>query len=554
MKKKRSGKGKLGSARDSVEQPAMFQADSEEYLLEEGSVESGSAYKKRPAFKAYAQSQRMLFPPSYEEMVPENHPVRVVSSVIDRISLENLYGAYHGGGASSYDPRMLLKVIVYAYVRNIYSSRKIEEALRENVHFMWLSGGTVADHNTIARFRSSRLKDGIKEVFVEVVKLLHAEGYVDLKSIVTDGTKFEANANRHKIVWAKRVKRYRESIEKQIREVAEYAARGDGDDDPNLPDFEDIDAEKLEKVVEDLNTRLKGKDVPREVKGKFERVRAKGPERLRRYEEQERILDGRTSYSATDKDATAMRQKDDHMRTAPLKPSYNVQFSTEGHMVTNYTVGQEHTDTTALIPHMDDWRKCYGSMPESVTADAGYGSEANYQYMEDNGIEAFVKHNFFDKENKGWEPDRFTAAAFGCDAETGTVICPIGKPMVLIGTRTEKTEGGHEKTLHRYRAEGCRECPLRDSCITRGDRRRNRVIEISLNSRRLRKKAGELLETDVGIGKRKERYKVEAVIGNLKHNKNFRRFLLRGIEKVAAEIGILSIANNLSRLATLQTA
>lgn len=95
--------------------------------------------RRRPVFKAYTQSQPSLLPPSLDDLIPEKHPVRVVSRVVDGLDLSSLISGYEGGGASSYHPRMLLKVVVYAYLRNVYSTRKMEEQLSESVHFMWLA-------------------------------------------------------------------------------------------------------------------------------------------------------------------------------------------------------------------------------------------------------------------------------------------------------------------------------------------------------------------------------------------------------------------------------
>ncbi len=138
-------------------------------------------------FKDYIPNQVMLLPPSLEELIEENHPVRVVNDVIDRINVEPLLKQYKPGGTSVYHPRMLLKVLVYGYLSNIYSSRKMEAALKENVHFMWLSAMNRPDHNTITRFRSERLKDALRQVFGQVVELLVEEGLVSIKNIYTDG-------------------------------------------------------------------------------------------------------------------------------------------------------------------------------------------------------------------------------------------------------------------------------------------------------------------------------------------------------------------------------
>ncbi len=133
----------------------------------------------------------MMLPPSLEELIDKNHPVRIVNQIIERIDIDPLLSKFKGGGTSSYHPRMLLKVLIYAYVNNTYSSRRMEAALKENIHFMWLAGMNKPDHNTINRFRSDRLKDVLKTVFGKVVELLVEAGHLDLKEIYTDGTKLE---------------------------------------------------------------------------------------------------------------------------------------------------------------------------------------------------------------------------------------------------------------------------------------------------------------------------------------------------------------------------
>ena len=113
--------------------------------------------RTKVVFKDYSPNQILLLPPSLEEMIDPNDPVRVVNQVIDSLDIDILIKKYKGGGCSSYHPRLLLKALVYGYLTNKYSSRKIEQALKQNIHFMWLSGMSYPDHNTINRFRCDRL-------------------------------------------------------------------------------------------------------------------------------------------------------------------------------------------------------------------------------------------------------------------------------------------------------------------------------------------------------------------------------------------------------------
>lgn len=181
--------------------------------------------KLKVVFKNYTPNQILLLPPSLEEMIEANHPVRVVNQVIESINIDPLLKKYKSGGTSSYHPRMMLKVLVYAYLSNVYSSRKMEAALKENIHFMWLSALSKPDHNTLNRFRSERLKDVLKEVFAQVVKMLIESGHVSLQEVYTDGTKIEANANRYTFVWGNAIKSNKQKIEKQLEELWTYAEK-----------------------------------------------------------------------------------------------------------------------------------------------------------------------------------------------------------------------------------------------------------------------------------------------------------------------------------------
>jgi transposase len=128
--------------------------------------------KQKPVFKEYTMGQIVLLPVDLEDEIEPNHLVRVVHAAIEKMDLSVLYEQYKGGGTSSYHPKMLLKVLIYAYTQQIYTSRKIAKALRENIYFMWLSGNSHPDFHTINRFRSEVVKESICEIFVAVLTLL----------------------------------------------------------------------------------------------------------------------------------------------------------------------------------------------------------------------------------------------------------------------------------------------------------------------------------------------------------------------------------------------
>ena len=155
-------------------------------------------------YKPYNQGEQWLLPPSLDELVPQNHFVRIVSKTVDELEIEEVFARNtKGGGASRYNPVMLLKVLIYCYMTGTYSSRQIAKQCRENVNVMWLTGFQKPDFRTINTFRSEKLKDSIEEIFVSTVKLLNRKGYVSLEKYFVDGTKIESAANKYTFVWKK---------------------------------------------------------------------------------------------------------------------------------------------------------------------------------------------------------------------------------------------------------------------------------------------------------------------------------------------------------------
>jgi len=503
----------------------------------------------RVVFKTYDQDQLSLLPPSYDELVPKNHPVRIVNSIVDKLDINCIEKGYKGGGTSSYHPRMLLKVIIYAYLRNLYSSRKIEQALHENIHFMWLSGQSKPDHNTINDFRGKRLKGELKKIFNQVVLLLATEGMLNIKDLYVDGTKIEANANRYTFVWGKNIKNGRDRIKKQLKEIWTYVEKvyADEEQTPNTPDFEAIDPNKVAATIAEINQALIGKEIDKKVKQKLNYAKRNWPQNLKKYETQEKLMVDRNSMSKTDPDATFMRMKDDHMQNGQLKPGYNIQLSTNIQYIVNYTIAQTTADTTTFKDHLVEYQQSFNQTPNTLTADAGYGSEENYKALEDHEIEGFVKYNYFHKEQREAkkEPDPFHPNNLYYNPEQDCYYCPMGQRLENIGQYQRKTQTRFTQTIHRYQAQNCKGCPLRGMCFKA---KGNRIIERNHNLIRLKKKAKKLLISDKGIEKRKQRcWDVEAVFGNIKQNMNFKRFMLRGLDKVNVEMGLIALAHNLKK-------
>lgn len=507
----------------------------------------------RPVFKSYRQHQVELLPSSLEELIPSGHAVRMVSEVVDRMDLDGLLSSYAGGGASRYHPRMLLKVLLYGYLDGVRSSRRLAKALRENIHYMWLSGKQRPDFRTLNRFRSSHLKRTIEEVFVSLTALLVEAGLVSLSEAFVDGTKIEAQANRYSFVWGKAVATQRAKLETQVRGLlkqidaeneAENARYGNKDLDEVGEDATPITSDQLDRVAKEMSAKLKAKakDNPPGLKQAVKKIEKDLLPRLKKYEQQQEVLGERNSFSKTDTDATFMRMKEDHMRNGQLKPGYNVQISTERQFITNVTIHQNPTDTKTLKPHLDHFHKLYGIQPEVVVADAGYGSLENYRELEARGCEAYVKYNSFDQEQKRKRKDSaLRSTDFVYDEARDHYTCPEGKTLRSVGSRTRR---GEEVRI--YEAQECSGCPLKARCCPKYDTRR---LTANVGVEEHRRKARERLNSPPGLDYRSRRLiEAEAVFGQIKHNGMFRRFLLRSLDKVKTEFHLIALAHNLKKL------
>lgn len=512
-------------------------------------------------FKPYEMGQMALLPPKLEELIAEKHLVRVINELVENMDIGAIMRQYKGGGTSSYHPRMMLKVLIYAYARQIYSSRQIANALRENIHFMWISAGNQPDFRTINRFRGEILKNCIQPVFTEVIVYLASRKLIRLERYFVDGTKIEANANKYSFVWKKSTDKYRADLEKKVKELfgeidalnqAEDAEYGEKDLE-EMGEESEIDSAELKELAQRLSEKLKKKPEDKKVKKAVKKLEKDFIPRLEKYESYASTFAGRNSFSKTDPDATFMRMKDDHMRNRELKPGYNIQIGTENQYIIGFSTHQQSTDSPCLIEHLRQVKDNLGFLPVKIIADAGYGSEENYLQMEREGMEAFVKYNTFHQEQKTRgkikEKEKYSARNFAYDEECDEFICPQGQRLTYERTVPIKTDNDFASERRVYRCRVCAGCPAWEAC-TRS--KYGRSIQYSARLDRLRRQASQRLMSDEGKKLRSNRLiEAEAVFGLLKNNLKFRRFHLRGKEKVNAEWGLLSIAHNMIKMAAV---
>ena len=507
-------------------------------------------------FRPYSPNQTVLFPERIDKDISPDDPVRLVSAVIDNLDISGIRRLYKACGRSPYHPKMLLKVVLYAYMNNIYSCRKIESSLKRDVHFIWLAGYEQPDFVTVNRFRN-RVKDEINKVFTQLVLLLNAKGLVTLDVEYIDGTKIESKANKYTFVWRKTVERNRARLMEKIKALLSQVDDAIAQDKALTDEAVSFTPEVLTEICAELRDTLSKEPAPTDKEGKASvRQRQKQvreleemADKLSEYDGRLEKLDGRNSYSKTDPDATFMRMKEDAMNNGQTKPGYNLQIGTENQFITDFGLFPNPGDTLTMRSFLDSFSSRYSRVPGEVCADSGYGSEENYAFMEANDMEAYVKYNYFHKEQKrDFRNDIFRQENLYYNSEKDYFVCPMGQHMERVGTKHERTEGGYVAVSAVYRAQRCDGCPLRWGC----HKRRQGEREMTANHQLLeyRRKARERLTSEKGLEHRSKRpIEPEAVFGQIKYNMQYKRFRHFGKDKVTMDFAFFAMAFNLKKMA-----
>jgi transposase len=510
-------------------------------------------------FKEYAQYQGNCLPFYLEDLIPEDDVVKVVNDFVDLLPQKLLASGfksskYNKGGNPPHHPAMMMKVLIYSYIREIYSCREIEKALQENVKFMWLTGQQFPDFRTINRFRGVYFKDILKQVFVELVMHLSERGFISLESFFVDGTKIIADSNKHQVVWKKNVSRYKERIANRVNILLEEISEIDKEE---LKRYGELELEKPEPEQEhksenltaasqkiakalEVDGRSSNTDTGKKLR-KAKKQLEDDAKKLAKYEQQEQELGERNSMSKTDKDASVMKTKKDEIR-----PAYNPQVVTDNSFIVGNTVSQNACDNADFIALLKDIEECGIKLPKEIVADAGYGSEANYNYLESKNIAAYIKYPFYYVESSKDAKYKYHCTRFKYCEDTDTFTCPRGKKLYFLKEEEKVNQFGFTSLLKKYRCSDCINCKAKSECTKSASARE---LTVNFELKRHREKARMMLKSKYGSDLYKRRaYEVETVFGEIKHNKKFERFSLRGIDKVTAEMNLLCIAFNLHKL------
>jgi transposase len=516
-------------------------------------------------YKHYNMNQLVL-PLDLEIKLQKNDIAYTINEFIESIPNEAFENFLRQTGRPAYHPRMMMKIILCAYTQSVFSGRKIEVMAKDSIRMMWLAQGYEPSYRTINRFRSHpEVEKLLRECFVQFRCRLVEEKLISEEAIFIDGTKIEANANKFTFIWRKSVERYAAKLIEKSNAMYDKLLEQQIIPEIERENLEELSVCEMEEIVENLDKKIEEYDKKieaSEVGSERKQLRSerKKPKQYRqqfrdfiirkqRYQKDMEVFGDRNSYSKTDPDATFMRMKDDYMKNGQLKAGYNVQVATESQYVLAYDVFPNPTDTRTLIPflnHIEE--KCF-ELPEFIVADAGYGSEQNYDdIIENRNRTPLITYNQYRQEQKKkHKKNAFHVDNWDYNEEEDFFLCPNGRKVQFSHHSQRKDKYGFIRQFKVYECEDCSSCPFRDMC-TKAKEGKGRKVYINKKWESQK----EYVRAKLSDKKTAEIYKrrkvdVEPVFGSLKANLGFTRMSVRGKKKVKNELGFAFMAVNLRK-------
>lgn len=512
--------------------------------------------------KNYSLNQsgyQLKLPLNIETIIPEDDSERLLSQFVEAMDLTDLYSTYER--INSVSPRTLLKIVLYSYMNGDYSSRSMELNCKRDINFMFLLEGAPApDHATFARFRSIHFAPCSKRILAEMSNTLFDLGEISGETIFIDGTKIEASANKYTFVWKKAVTKNQGKL---LIKLADFVAECEQLYDIKIVYGSTIKMKHVKKLRKKLYTLKESENVVFvHGIGKRKTPLQKRIEtledylfRLKEYNQKIHICGERNSYSKTDRDATFMRMKEDAMGNGQLKPAYNLQHGLDSEYITWLTIGPQPTDTTTLIPFLKDAENHLKFKYKNITADAGYESEENYQFLESNGQISYIKPaNYEISKTRKYRNDIGKIENMEYDEEVDVYTCRNDKKLKVHNIRHSISKTGYvsEKTI--YKCENCDACPYKKECIKGNNCKtpldeRTKTLQVAKTFLKYRQEDLERILSEEGILFRTNRsIQAEGSFGDLKQDMQFRRYLSKGTTNVLAESTLLAMARNINKL------
>lgn len=461
------------------------------------------------AYRYGDRKQRILFPQSIDEYISQDAPVRAYDVFVDALDFDQLGIKVepHKVGCPQYDPKIMLKLLVYGYSYGVRSSRKLERETHYNLSFIWLTSGLKPDHKTIAEFRRNN-KAALAKVLKQCARLCIDFGLIEGNTLFADGSKIRANASINSSWTKDRCLKRLEKIDNRIAEILSECEQVDQEecDNPSMV--------KMEKELADNET-----------------LKAKVMDILNKLN-----VEGKNSINATDPDCTKI-----HGRQGS-HAGYNAQTVVdEKHgLIVSCDVVNENNDMNQFAEQVDKANETLGKKCQVACADSGYSDIDELEKIDRQKIKVIVPST---RQASGKEPGEFNVSNFKYDRTRDCFICPAGKVLKYRNTEVKK-----RRKVYRVKRSVCRLCHHFGVCTTA---KNGRKVTMLLKEDLRQKLERQYEQPDSQNIYKLRKQKVELPFGHMKHNLNLSGFLLRGLDGVKAEFSILSTCFNIARMISI---
>ena len=512
---------------------------------------------KKNITREYNTPYQLKLPLEIEKIIEISDPVYTFCEVLEHIDLKRYLAAKESRtGRKRYDPEILLKVILFAFMEHGYVSvREIEKLCKTDIRFMWLlQDNDAPSFMTIDNFMNHCLSESIGDIFAEINKYIFVKENVDLDHVYIDGTKLVANANKYSWVWKKSsIKNRKKTFDKVTvlleeinNEIIYQGVRFDVRTEYAIEYLEQITEQyvKLTGITPSLIVRGRGHHKTKEQRNYDKLVEY--TDKLKKYAKHIRTCgEERNSYSKTDNDATFFRMKKDYMGNDQLLPGYNIQLGICDEYIAVLDVKQYASDMDCFQPLMEKFNNTYHKYPLYPVADAGYGSFNNYLYCEEHGMKKYMKFTMFKKEteDKDYHNNPYRAVNFPIN-ENGNPVCPNGKEFHYLYSRPVR---GNKfgRTEEMYQCEDCSGCLYKEKCCKCEG---NRIVRINEELTLFHKEVLHNLNSVHGALLRMNRsIQAEGAFGTIKWNRAYKRARRKGLKGVILEISMISCGFNLHK-------
>jgi len=499
-------------------------------------------------------TNQLVLPLDLGIILEKDSEVYTYLELMKGIKLEKYFGRESNIGRIPKNRVKIMNAILFGYMIGYRSTRRLEEACKNDIRFMYLIDGMNSPSHTLINNVMNEIKDKLDSLLLEINQEIMKREDIETDKLYIDGTKIEADANKYTFKWKKSILKFRDKLYIKItKALPELNELFKGNGYKEIIEKDKYKSKEIKKIV----NRLVGLIDCLGIKCVYGKGQRKGPiqrlyedfegyyNKLQEYAKDLEIIGpNRNSYAKTDHDATFMHMKEDHMRNAQLKPGYNVQIGVSNEYIMVIDAYQNGADHKTFKPILEKYNIMYNNYPKYPVADAGYGSYDNYSYCLEKDMGLYQKYGLWAKErDPQFKKQIYKKENFKQD-RVGNYICPNNKKFVKVREYQSK-KITYDHTINEFECFYCAKCRQKKKCTKAKE---NRTITEIVGYLEMKNKVIENLDSELGIELRVQRsIQVEGAFGIIKEDMKFRRFTRITFSGIKLELNLIAIGYNLKK-------